>query len=64
MNSKFIPLLAAAFALSLAACGGTTGNTTFTDGSGNPVRIGVDPNASFGPGHPGWPQPTGAQRAH
>lgn len=64
MNSKFVfSLAAAALALSLAACGGT-GNTTITDGSGNPVRIGTDPNASVGPGSPGWPQTTGAARNH
>lgn len=64
MNCKFILCLgAAALALSLAACGGT-GNTTVTDGSGNPVRIGADPNASVGPGSPGWPQSTGASRYH
>lgn len=66
MNSKLIPSLAAlALALSLAACG-NTGNTTVTDGSGNPVRIGTDPDssASVGPGSPGWPHTTGAARYH
>ena len=53
MNSKFIlPVFAA---LTLAACG-TGGGPTLTDGSGNPVRIGSDPNATTGPGSPAWPQ--------
>ena len=58
MNSKLaLSLLAAAvLASGLSACGGTTGGRTITDGSGNPVRIGADPNASTGPGSPGWPQ--------
>jgi hypothetical protein len=65
MNSKFIlPLAAATLALALAACGGTTGNSTVTDGSGNPVRIGTDSSATTGPGSPGWPQTTGAARNH
>ena len=57
MNSKFTRFLVAGLlAGSLAACGGTTGDRTVTDGSGNPVRIGSDPNASTGPGSPGGPQ--------
>jgi hypothetical protein len=57
MNSKFTRfLIAALLAGGLAACGGTNGGRTITDGSGNPVQIGSQPNASSGPGSPGWPQ--------
>ena len=54
MNSKFI--LALLVLLGLAACGSAGGGPTITDGSGNPVRIGSDPNATTGPGSPGWPK--------
>jgi hypothetical protein len=59
MNSKFIlPLACAAF---LAGCGGGGGPRTVTDGSGNPIHIGIPAdrasgNASYGPGHPEWPR--------
>ena len=54
MDSKFTrSLIAALLACGLAACGG---GTTITDGSGQPVQIGSQPNASSGPGSPGWPQ--------
>jgi hypothetical protein len=58
MNSKFALSLLAAVALAsgLSACGGTNGGRTITDGSGNPVQIGSQPNASSGPGSPGWPE--------
>lgn len=53
MNSRSIlPLIAI---LALAACG-SAGGPTITDGSGNPVRIGSDPNATTGPGSPEWPR--------
>ncbi len=53
MNSKCI--LSVLLVLGLAGCG-TSGVPTMTDGSGNPVRIGSDPNATTGPGSPAWPQ--------
>jgi hypothetical protein len=56
------PLLILACALGLAACGGT--GPLVTDGSGNHVQIGGDTASAGGPGSPGWPEPTGSQRAH
>jgi hypothetical protein len=59
MNCKFIPF--ALCSALLAGCGGTSGGPTITDGSGNPVHIGIPAdraggNASYGPGHPEWPR--------
>jgi len=48
----------------LVGCGTGGGLPAVTDSSGNPVRIGADPNASIGPGRAGWPEPSGVQRNH
>ena len=67
MTSRSIRILlgAALLASGLAACGGTGGGgSVLKDSEGNPIVIGGPHDASTGPGKPGWPEPTGVQRAH
>ncbi len=57
-------LAAAVLASGLAACGTGGGGSVLADSEGKPIRIGGEHGASTGPGRPGWPEPTGVQRAH
>ncbi len=50
--------------LALAGCGGGGKGIVIQDGSGQPVQIGAERNASVGPGSPGWPESTGSARYH